>query len=298
MIPRCVAMTGDRCGEGAAWHAEEQAVYWCDINRFLVHRFDLATASVKTWAFEEPVVAVSLTRDPGQLLLAMASRLLLWRPSSGSRRDLGFSLEGSPGIRLNDGRADRQGNFWIGSMQNNVRADGDLDRDMEWAKPGKGTLFRFAPDGTHTVRRRHVGISNTICWSPDGRIFYFGDTLENEIRAYDFDGAAGRIVNERPFFSGFGRGGPDGSAIDAEGYLWNCRYGGGCVVRVAPDGRIDRVVEMPCTDITTCTFGGGDLKTLYITTAGMGGHPGERLAGSLFALDCEAPGLAENRAGF
>ena len=101
------------------------------------------------------------------------------------------------------------------------------------------------------------------------------------IWSYDYDAATGAITNEAPFFQDFDRGLPDGSTVDAEGYLWNCRYYGGCIVRVAPDGRVDRVIEMPVKNITTCTFGGADLKTLYVTTAA---SPNQRLAGGLFAI--------------
>jgi len=86
-----------------------------------------------------------------------------------------------------------------------------------------------------------------------------------------------------------------GSAIDSAGFLWNCRFGGGCIVRLAPDGAVDRVVEMPVRNITTCTFGGPDLRTLFITTASIVAPPGDRLAGSLFALDVDVPGVPENR---
>ena len=138
-------------------------------------------------------------------------------------------------------------------------------------------------------------ISNTLCWSPNGRTFYFGDTLENTIWAYDVDPDTGDISGERVHFSGFDRGLPDGSSIDAEGHLWNCRFGGGCIVRVGPDGRVSGVIAIPASNVTTCTFGGADLKTLYVTTAGAGAPPGERLAGSLFRLRSDVPGLAENR---
>jgi sugar lactone lactonase YvrE len=160
--------------------------------------------------------------------------------------------------------------------------------------PGRGQLFRVGSDGAYSVEETEIGISNTLCWSPDRRIFYFGDTLQNEISAYDYDQETGAISGKRPFFSGFDRGGPDGSAMDCESYLWNCRFGGGCIVRIAPDGAVDRIVEMPCRDVTTCTFGGSDLKTLFITTASMRQHKGERLAGSLFALRVDVPGLPEN----
>ena len=139
-----------------------------------------------------------------------------------------------------------------------------------------------------------IGIPNTVCWSPDRRHFYFGDTLKNEIRVYDYDIATGEIGPGRPFFAGFERGLPDGSAMDGEGYLWNCRYGGGCVVRVAPDGSIDRVIDIPAGNVTTCTFGGPELTTLYVTTAAADRAPDDRLAGSLFAIETGIRGMAEN----
>ncbi|MCY1295284.1 6-deoxy-6-sulfogluconolactonase [compost metagenome] len=105
----------------------------------------------------------------------------------------------------------------------------------------------------------------------------------------------GAISEERHFFTGFDRGSPDGSAIDSEGFLWNCRYGGRCIARIAPDGSLAEAIDMPVTNVTTCTFGGADLKTLYITTAGSG--PEERLAGSLYAMRVEVAGLPENRYG-
>jgi sugar lactone lactonase YvrE len=92
----------------------------------------------------------------------------------------------------------------------------------------------------------------------------------------------------------FPRGVPDGSTVDAEGYLWNCRFYGGCIVRVAPDGTIDTVIEMPISNVTTCTFGGKDLHTLYVTSASAESH-GEDLAGGLFAIETDVCGQAENR---
>src|SRR6266566_4751723 len=108
-------------------------------------------------------------------------------------------------------------------------------------------------------------------------------------------GSMTTIWNQRPFLEGFARGLPDGSTVDSEGYLWNCRFFGGCIVRVAPDGQIDRVVEMPVNNITTCTFGGPDRKTLYVTTASIQAPPSDRLAGSLYAIDTEVAGQPENR---
>jgi sugar lactone lactonase YvrE len=286
----CVAPVGDWCGEGAIWSAEEAALYWTDINRFLIHRLDAGSGAVTFWFFAEPVTALALTDRPGTLLVALGSRLILWQPANDQRDDYRFALPGWPRVRLNDGRADPLGNFWVGSMKNNVEPNGESG---ETAK-GEGKLFRIDPAGAVSEWRTGVGISNTLCWSPDKRHFYFADTLENVVWRYDYDASTGGISNETVFFEGFDRGDPDGSAIDADGYLWNCRYGGGCVVRLAPDGTIDRIVDMPAENVTTAAFGGPDLRTLYVTTA-RGKRAGDRLAGGLFAFTAPVPGLPENR---
>jgi sugar lactone lactonase YvrE len=286
--PVCVAPTGDVCGEGAVWHAPHSAVYWTDINRFLIHRFTLADQYVRTWFFDQPVTALTLTDRDDVLAVVLGSGVILWEPASDRRHEPIFSLEGWPAVRLNDARADPRGSLWVGSMRNNVNPDGSAGD----AGGKDGILYRVDPDTRATAHRRDVGISNTLVWSPDRRRFYFGDTAINVIWSYDYDAATCAIANEAPFFQDFDRGLPDGSTVDAEGYLWNCRYYGGCIVRVAPDGSVDRVIEMPVKNITTCTFGGADLKTLYVTTAA---SPGQRLAGSLFAIQCEVRGQPENR---
>ncbi len=283
---RCVAPVGDRCGEAATWSAAEGALYWCDVNRFLIHRLS-SSQEVRTWLFDEPVTALALTDQAGVLLVALGSRLILWRPADDQRRDHGFACPGWPRSRLNDGRAAPNGDFWIGSMGQNVGPGGEaLD-----CEAGQGMLFRLRPGGVVTRERIGLGISNTVCWSPDQRIFYFGDSQANTIWAHDYYPASGEIGSSSVFLAGFDRGAPDGSAVDSAGRLWNCRFGGGCIVCVAPEGRIERVVEMPVRNITTCAFGGPDLKTLFITTAAMMTHEGDRLAGSLYALEVDIPGL-------
>jgi sugar lactone lactonase YvrE len=289
--PLCVAATGDVVGEGAVWSADDCAVYWTDINRFLIHRCDVALESVRTWHFDQPVVALALTRESGRWLVALASKLVWWWPADDRRVDHGFRLAGYPQVRLNDGRPDGQGNFWVGSMRNNVLPNGELGE----AGGNDGRLFRIAPDGAVTEHLSGIGISNTVCWSPDRRTFYTADTLANVVWAFDFDADSATLGARRDFLAGFAQGLPDGSTVDAEGFLWNCRFFGHTIVRVAPDGRIDRVVPMPVKNITTATFGGADLRTLYVTSAAALREPGERLAGSLWALRCSVAGLPENR---
>jgi sugar lactone lactonase YvrE len=285
--PRCAAPTADWCGEGPVWCAEEQALYWVDINRSLVHRLD-CDGAVRSWFFDEPVTALALTGHSGTLAVVLASRLVYWTVAQDARRDHGWRLPDAPAARCNDARPDPRGSLWIGSMRNNIAPDGSALQ----AGGTDGALYRIDPDGAVAEIKGGIGVANTLCWSPDRTRFYFADTLRNTIYAYDDD--AGAISNERPFFAAFDRGFPDGSAMDRDGFLWNCRWGGACIVRIAPTGEIDTIVEMPVRNVTSCTFGGPDLRTLYITSASLGAPP-DRRAGSLFTLQTPVPGLPENR---
>jgi sugar lactone lactonase YvrE len=292
--PICVAPTGDVCGEGVVWHAGHSAAYWTDINRFLIHRYTTADKCVRTWLFEEPVTALTLTDRDDTLAVILGSQVILWEPHSDHRSEPLYRLAQWPKVRLNDARADRRGSLWIGSMRNNVNPDGSAGR----VDGRDGVLYRLDPDHRITEWCCELGIANTIAWSPNDRRFYFGDTLENTIWVYDYDPATGEIENRRPFLQDFSRGFPDGSCVDAEGYLWNCRFYGGCIVRVAPDGHIDRIVDMPVQNITTCTFGAPDRKMLYVTTASIEAPPGDRLAGGLFTIETGIEGQPENRFAF
>lgn len=285
--PLCVAPVGDRCGEGAVWHAAEHALFWVDINRFLIHRMDGVDGAVKTWMFDEPVTALTLTDCDDTLVAVFGSKAQLWHPHTGSLGRVLFRLGTWPDMRCNDARVDPRGSLWIGTMRNNVGEDGEC-LNVTFAG---GMLYRIDPDGTVSEWKRDIGLSNTVTWSPCGDRFYFGDTIANAIYAFDFDLKTGAISGERPFFTGFKRGLPDGSTVDSEGVLWNARYDGGCLVAVAPDGSIKEEVQWPVSRPTTCTFGGPDLRTLYVTTA----DSGSRFSGGLFAIRTDVPGLPENR---
>lgn len=285
--PVCVAPVGDRCGEGAVWHAAEQAVYWTDINRFLVHRFEESTQSVRTWVFDEPVTAMTLTERDDTLLVVFGSKAQFWQPATNRLGRVIFELPAWPLMRCNDARVDPRGSLWIGSMRNNVGPEGeDLRVDFK-----DGVLYRVDPDDTVSEWKDGIGISNTVAWSPEGDRFYFGDTVANVIYAYEYDKATSNISEERRFLDRFPRGVPDGSTVDSQGFLWNTRPHAGCIARFSPSGNLDLAVELPIPNPTTCTFGGADLKTLYITSAGTG----QRLSGSLFAVKTTVAGLPENR---
>ena len=289
---QCLAPTGDRCGEGAVWDPNSASLYWTDINRFLIHRYVPSTGNVSSWFFEEPVVALSLTEAEDIILVALGSGIILWRPANDERWAHPFSLPGWPAFRLNDGRADPRGDFWVGFMRNNVGPEGEV---LPIDDRSDGEMLCVSANGKSRVLKSHIGVPNTVDWSPDQRYFYFGDTLQNTIWRYEYDAETGLIRNETDFFSGFERGLPDGSTVDADGYLWNCRWGGSCVVRVAPDGTVDRVVELPVTNVTTCVFGGPTDQTLFITTAGAQEDP-HRLAGGLFAIESGVRGMDSYRA--
>ena len=142
----CVAPVGDALGEAAVWSASDGCVYWADICRFLIHRFEPSARTTRSWHFDEPVVALALTSESGRFLVALASRLIWWWPESDKRVPQGFVLSGFPSVRFNDGRADPLGNFWIGTMRNNVLPDGDVVE----AGGTLGVMYRVTPAGDVT----------------------------------------------------------------------------------------------------------------------------------------------------
>lgn len=291
MSIRCIADTRNLIGEGPLWHPEDNCVYWTDVNGFTIQRYGLADEALRLWRFAEPVCSLSLTTDPGRLLVALGSRLMLWNPETDQRHEFARPEPDTPFNRLNDGATDPFGNFWVGSMRNNVAADGS---DLQ-VSGSTGSLYRVLPDGQVDRMDSGFGISNTLAWSPDRKTFYFGCSVGNVIYAYDYHAEDYTVGNRRRFVAEVERGSPDGSAMDAEGYLWNCRFFGGCIMRFAPTGKLDRVIEMPVSNITNCVFGGAELRTLYVTTASLHAPQGEALAGALFAIDMDVAGLEGGR---
>ena len=280
---QCVVPAGDICGEGAVWDREQAVLYWADINRFIVHRYRLAGNATESWLFDEPVVSVNLTTRPGQLLLVLATRIAFWSPATHPELAVVYTLPTAPPMRFNDAKVDPRGSLWVGTMRNNVGPDGE-NVDVAFTD---GVLYRIDPDGSASEWMHSIGISNTLAWSPDHSTFYFGDTIANAIYSFEFDQQTGAISARQPFLTGYEKGLPDGSAMDADGFLWITRPYAGCLIRVRPDGSIDRIVPLPVSKPTTCAFGGPDLHTLFITSA----RSNERLSGSLLAISTDVPGL-------
>lgn len=290
---RCVAEARNLVGESPIWDAEHQRLFWTDINGMSVHRLDMQTGRVDQWNFEAPVSALALTSNPGWLLVAAGVHLLLWNVETDERVTFLQVEPAELGNRLNEGAADPDGNFWVGTMRNNVAHNGS-GIDLDWDQPQNrsGSLYRVAPDGAVIRHASGLAIPNTMVWSPDRSTMYTGDSIDNVLYAYDYH--QGSVSARKVFTSGFHRGVPDGSAMDEVGFLWNCRYFGSCLVRFDPMGNVDRVVEMPVKNITSCAFGGKDLRTLFITTASVSSDSDGPLAGAVFAFEPGVRGLPEN----
>lgn len=295
MKPECVLEAGCWLGEGPCWDAREGGLYWTDVPSRRIHRWVPGGEHVQ-WDMANMVTAIA-PRASGGLIIAETNGVAFFDPQTGQTTPFVAPEADKPFNRSNDGGCDRQGRFWLGTMFNNLAEDGSAI-DI----PGNtGTLYRIDPDGSSTAMVVDVGISNTLAWTADDRVFYFADTFSG-IYKFDFNSEQGTIANRQPFamqdrpeFSE--RGHPDGSTIDSEGFVWNCRWDGGCVIRIAPDGSIDRIVELPCSRVTSAVFGGPDLDTLYITTVTYGLDDAERadqpLAGGIFAYDPGVKGLAD-----
>lgn len=275
----------DILGECPLWDDVAQALWWVDIRRPALRRLDHATGRVETWPMPDLVGSIAFC-DDGRLLVALPERIAAFDPRTGDLATVATLPARIDGHRFNDGRCDRQGRFWAGTMHNLTRGP-------------EGVLYRLEPDGRLSPKHAGICIPNSLAWSPDGRTMYFADSLRYTIFAYDYDPATGEMSGERVFATSSPPAFADGSAIDAEGFLWNAEFNGWRVVRYAPDGRIDRVVEVPTHRPTCCAFGGADLDILYITTASqqMSADDLARqpLAGSLLAMEAGVRGLPEAR---
>jgi L-arabinonolactonase len=214
-------------------------------------------------------------RESGGLIAAFPNRISLLDKGHREERVISRFEEGHPETRLNDGRTDRQGRFVVGGM-NEVSGRADSSVVRVGADLGVETLFG------------DVACANATCFSPDGRVMFFADTPEGQLRAYDYDSRTGALGEPRVHVDLRGGAGlPDGACVDEEGGVWVAMWEGRRVVRVAPDGSVDREIEVPVWKPTCCAFGGDDLGTLFITTSRLGTEEGrlreEPLSGGLFA---------------
>ena len=272
-------------GEGILWDSRREALWWTDIQGRRLHRYDWTHGTMRLLDTPERVGSFGLVAGSEKLVAAFASGIALYDTHQQSVAWLGLPEGLEPGIRFNDGRVDRCGRFWSGTMV----------EDEQLAASG----CLYCIDGTGEARRhvRGVRISNGLCISPDGTQLYFTDSPTRTIRVYELIEPEGVLGTPRLFAQTPDGAFPDGAAIDADGCMWSAHWGAGRVVRYTPDGRIDRTLEMPTSQPTCVCFGGPDLDVLCVTSAREGLDDStlraEPHAGDVFLYRTGVKGLPE-----
>ena len=280
-------------GESPFWHPEERALWWCDIPGRSLHRHHPGTGAHQAWHFDTDV-ACAAPLAGGQLLLGMRDGLWRFNPATGQRVALAAAPYDPATERFNDGKADPQGRFWVGTI-------------YEPRHPAQAALYCLA-DGRLERRAGGVTVSNGLAFSPDGRTLYWSDTKAHTVFAFDFDGQDGSLSRQRVWaqfalrapdqpLSEYG-GRPDGAAVDAEGCYWVAMFEGARLLRLSPAGEVLSELPLPVRCPTMPCFGGDDLRTLFITTSRQN-RPAEELAREPWAgqvLQCrvDVPGLPVN----
>jgi len=282
-------------GESPMWHPREQVLYYCDIPGKRLNRFDPASGALSHWDFDTEPGSIA-PRIDGSLLVAMRDGIFSFDPASGEREKLADAPYDPAHERFNDGKADPQGRFWVGTI-------------YEPRDPAVAALYCFSDDKLER-RAEKITVSNGLAWSPDGRTMYWSDTKAHEVYAFDFDPASGELSRRR-LFAGFPvkaanqdlavyGGRPDGAAVDTEGCYWVAMFEGQRLLRLSPRGELIREVRLPVRCATMPCFGGADLKTIYLTTA-REKRPVEELArqphaGCVLSLRVDVAGLPANMA--
>jgi sugar lactone lactonase YvrE len=271
-------------GESPVWSVREQVLYWVDLRAPSLQCYDPSAGTHRHWTMPALIGGVVIAAD-GRLLVALQSGIHRFAPASGALERIVSCEPASAGNRMNDTKSDRCGRLWTTTMR-------------DFGAAPSGALYRIDADLTVTRLADNLRVPNSLAWSPDDSTLYFADTSDGHLRACDFDRDTGGIGPWRVLVeAGALPGRPDGATVDADGCVWSARYGGGAVVRITPDGRVDRVIRVPATQVAACAFGDADLRTLYITTArqrlsedALASQPD---AGALFAVRLDVTGLPE-----
>jgi sugar lactone lactonase YvrE len=269
----------DELGEATIWDPRAGALWWVDIYGSRIQRFVPATGEHKTWRAPEYVGCIGL-RARGGLVVALANGFAFFDPARGAFEKIGDPEADIPETRFNDGKTDRFGRFWAGTM---FEAEGQTPRPI-------AGLYHLDPDLSIHRALSGIGAANGLAWSPNGRIMYFTDSHTNHVFAFDCDPATGAVANRRVFVDfTVQRWVVDGSTVDADGNYWLTIPFAGKVQAYSPDGRLIRDIDMP-VDIPTCLeFGGPNLDVLYVTSARLARlkqpRRNEAIAGGVFAIE-------------
>jgi len=262
-------------------------LWWIDVHEASLWRLHTASGAVESRRLAKPPGSFALIEGGGVLIAFRGGLATLDEFGAAEPRWLAMNGLSLGDERFNDGKVDRRGRFWVGTL------DRALSRPI-------GKLYRLDPPNSLVAVDTGFALSNGIGWSPDDRTMYFAETHDKVIYRYDFDPESGAATNRRVFARLDGRlGGPDGLTVDSEGGVWITLFDRACVKRLLPDGRVDQVVELPVSRATSCTLGGPDMRTLFVTTARYGldaqGLAREPMAGGVLAVDVRHAGLVEPR---
>ena len=275
----------DELGEGPVFDERRNLLFWFDINSWSLRVGDIATGSVRSIGFGEPVSAVFLTEGP-DILSASAHGLISFSPETGIRTPLIDIESGNALTRANDSRVAPGNAIWFGTMGRKLEADFGAYYHLAFPSMSASDLFR------------PITIPNATCFSQDGKQAYFCDTSRQQILTCMIDEDTGLPASPPEIFVDLSADGlnPDGAVIDSAGRLWNAQWGAGRVACYDSKGRFVDAIKLPASQLTCPCFGGADFKTLYVTSASEGISAGaEPLAGAVFAIEMDIPGLAERR---
>ncbi|KGB59065.1 SMP-30/gluconolactonase/LRE family protein [Sphingopyxis sp. LC363] len=265
----------DRLGEGALWSARDNAVYWVDILAPALNRLSLAGGAIERWDMPEPLGWVVQNRN-GELIGGFQSGFALISLDPFAVRPIADPEPHLPGNRMNDGKADRHGAIWCGTM------------DMA-ERDACGSLYRLAPDGGWRVMDSGYLVPNGPAFSPCGRWLYHSDTARRTI--YRFELTETDISNKQPFILfAEEEGYPDGMTTDGEGYLWVAHWDGGRISRFSPEGRLDRAIALPARRVTSICFAGEALDRMFVTSAATDLPPSIH-DGALFEVEAGVSGI-------
>lgn len=264
-------------GEGPVWSDRDQCLYFVDIASHRIQAYRPHDGSHEIWQFSEYTGSLAECRDGG-LIVALTDRVVRFDPKRGlsSIETIAVLERDRPLNRLNDGKVDPWGRFWVGSMQADETAS-------------HGRLWCVTPSGGVTLHRDDIGVSNSLAFDRQRSRIYFADSPGGAIEQSSLDAAS--MPGPWKLFAKAQKGFPDGSCVDAEGFLWNAEWSGWRLVRYSPDGQVERVVPMPVSRPSCCAFGGPDYRTLFVTSAHYRMSAIEReqdpSAGSLYALEMD-----------
>lgn len=275
-LPRVIQREGrDRLGEGPLWSARENAVYWVDILSHRIHRLSLADDRVTS--FDQPDYAAWLIeREQGGFVAGIGLDIVRLDLNGNTRELIGSVDQGKTGNRLNDAKSDHLGRVWAGTMP--VRCD----------RPS-GAFYRLDPDGAIALVDQPYTITNGPAIGADGTFLLHTDTALRTIFRFSIreDGGLGPREPFITFESGWGD--PDGMTFDADGGLWVACWGGSRVIRFTATGKHDHSINLPASQITSCTFAGANLDRMFVTSAADGVD--EVWGGALFEVDPGCRGL-------